>query len=235
MKLVGIHDYTMTAPMFIDPNTSLSWLRAFERLSAKHETHAFLREKNYDRSITGAINGIYYHFHTPNLNNQWRKIADQKPDLVFFNLCDFNGGFDGVAKLRNALPEAVFLIRFHHEPQHLFRKSRFLEILYAMDAAIVPMDFHKEDLKSARYFGDVYAAPFGVDWKDFATKARPFGERYWDVVSAVGPAPQKNTAMLKEVFSILEGRGYKTKNFGGLSKDLLSSNLEAVMDLPLVA
>jgi hypothetical protein len=101
----------------------------------------------------------------------------------------------------------------------------FLKCLLLTDIAIAPTKGQIETLRRAGFRGVIEAIPFGVDTEIMSSYRMPYNQRSYDFVCANTSAAQKNIGLLRAVFELLTERGYKTRNFGGLTSVELARQL----------
>lgn len=222
---IGVQDFADTAVKWLDAGVSFSWLRTFEDLSATVKPMAYLREPHYTYDMASPLRGVLYRFRKSPFSSWVDEITDYAPRVILYNLCEYAGGAQALSELKRRLPEAKHILRLHHEPRYLLCHPGFLQCLLSVDIAIAPTKEEKDPLQSAGFQGPIEILPFGVDTQLLSAFRLPFKERDYDFVCANGTSAQKNGPLLKAVFETLSQRGYKTRNFYGLSPIQLAKSL----------
>jgi glycosyltransferase involved in cell wall biosynthesis len=222
---IGVQDFADTAIKWLDASVSFSWLRAFEDISATIQPVAYLREQHYTYNMVAPVRGVSYRFRKSGFPTWADDIVSHKPRVIIYNLCEYNVAAAALTRLRRQLPETKHVLRLHHEARYLLCHTGFRECLLSADIAIAPTNDQIETLRFAGFQGLLRAIPFGVNPGIMGTYQLPFDQRPYDFVCANTSVSQKNTGLLHAVFEILNQKGYKTKNFGGVTAVQLAQQL----------
>ncbi|WIA10884.1 hypothetical protein OEZ85_011050 [Tetradesmus obliquus] len=225
MKIAAVQDFPMAAPAWLDANTSVSWLRAFERMAAEggHEAHAIMREHNYEYTMSRPIRGIHYVFTRG--HEKFAGILHKiRPDVVMYNNCCY-ARLPGLMKaVRQLLPDAVQVVRTHHEVKRVLPRPLLAEVLANADHMIVSTEADWEYISTTTPAPLQHSIiPFGVDVPYFL--ARPPCARTTDFSASCSGNPVKNLPLLKRVFAELASRGYTTQNILGQPREQYAQQL----------
>lgn len=222
---VGVQDYADIAPKWLDESVSFSWLRAFERANKRRMRIAYCREQNYTRDLVSPIRGVHYRFRKEQFPKWIDELIAASPDIILYNICEYNIGARAMASLAEALPGASHVIRLHHEVRYLIAHTGFRECVLASDKAIVPTPRQVADLQSIGFRGEISHIPFGIDRRPFENARVAWGRRDIDFVCANTNNPQKNMNFLGAVFGILRDMGYTAINLSDLNTEGLAYHL----------
>lgn len=227
MKIVGIQDYPMPAPKWLDTTVSVTWLRAFENLADENnDMYAILEEPNYDYIMSNKLNNVKYFFTRSSRRfneSLMRYLKEIKPDIIMYNYCDYASIPNLIRIIRNVLPETQHCIRVHHGLKRVVsNRNLLLSILDLVDAIVVStkmdLEYIGEVSVNRKYDKKMFIVPFGVDIKYMKyTKNTKF--KSIDVVSSSSSNPVKNLETLNKIFNELNKRGYSTRNVLGESKE----------------
>nr|QBK84689.1 MAG: hypothetical protein LCDPAC01_01700 [Pithovirus LCDPAC01] len=170
MIIVGIHLYSMPAPVYLDKSTSLSWLRTFESLSKNNKCIAFLREPNYSKTMVSPIRGVYYNFYNYTRVVLLEKIVEIRPDVILYNACNYDQTVDLILRIKDELPSTTHIFRCHHEFRSVVSDKILKTLIKSCDISILPIE---SDLK---YMGNVtsYCLPFCSDITPFKSNCERF-------------------------------------------------------------
>lgn len=221
---IGIHDHGDSAPKWLDARSSYTWLRAFEQVSGIASV-AYLREFNYNVSVEEPIRGVHYRFNRDGIDQWVSGIISENPNLILYNVCYYFDGRLAVERLRDALPNAVHVIRIHHQVTYLAAQRGFREFLNACDVAIAPTPGQVEDVRNLGFSGPVHHLPFGVNLEAMGQAARDWSAREIQLASAANDHPARNLPLVQEVFESLRRRGRRVENFQGLTPKALAEKL----------
>ncbi|KAF6252729.1 hypothetical protein COO60DRAFT_1643862 [Scenedesmus sp. NREL 46B-D3] len=223
MRIVGLQDFAMAAQAWLDESTSVSWLRAFERLAAEggHEAHAVLREHTHDYyAMEQPTRGVGYVFTKAHGKRLAEAVCRLRPDVVMYNCCYYARLPELMAVVRQQLPSAVQVVRTHHEVRRVLPRPLLAAVLANADHVIVSTDADWEYVVGSGGLPSSHSViPFGVDVPYYCCQAHAAQQAGGlDFAASCSGNPVKNLPLLKAVFAELAGRGYSTCNILGQPK-----------------
>lgn len=221
---VGLHDHANSATRWLDSQSSYTWLRAFERTKDILPI-AFVRERQSNNNLEAPVRGVHYRFRKSGITKWVDDIVSENPSLVLYNICYYADGLPALKRLRAALPDAVHVIRIHHQVNYLAAHTGFREFLNACDVAIAPTEGQGGDVRKLGFSGPVYALPFGVNLEVMRRERKVWAERDIDLASATNHHPARNIRLVNAVYAILRQRGRRVENLLGFSSGELAKRL----------
>lgn len=207
----------MAAPAWLDVGTSVSWLRAFERLSCEQglETHAVLREHHYDATMSAPIRGVHYTFVKP-YDKLAGSITGLQPDVVFYNNCQYAKLPQLMRQVADGAPGVRQIVRTHHEVRRVLPPALLAQVLEHADHIIVSTRADTEALAEVPLRRPYSVIPFGVDVPYYAQTAEE--AKTIDFIASCSSNPVKDLPLLRSAFAILASRGFTTLNVLGRAK-----------------
>jgi len=223
MIILGMQEYSMPIAKWLNKNTSVSWLRAFEQLK-NVECHALLCTDEKSCEITQ--DNICYHFIQINQSaNVWfENISKIKPNKILSNFFPSNLLDIVFEQVSENLPTTELIIRLHSEPKINFRYSE-KSLMYA-DILILSMEHQiKEITDNYNYNSNMQfkVIPFGFDDTFFFNTDKP---KIIDVITIADPSRNfKNYPLVEKVLQRLRLNNISSENIGGLNKNELLDKL----------
>jgi glycosyltransferase involved in cell wall biosynthesis len=236
----------MKKSAWLNPNISLSWIRALEKMSTnipeftkKDNIECYALICEHDENSIEQERNITYVFLKKNQSVEaWiNVIVKLNPDIIFYNVFPGSLGIQlsKYFKLNHTIPVRQ-IMRLHTEPKIAFRNSP--EMLKYVDEVICSVSTQQKFIKNAGFVGKIHTISFGVDVEFFKYNQPPShgnqnsnqnsdqnsdqNKKDIDFISSVdGNRTFKNAELVKEVFVELEKLGYTTKNVLGCSKEQL--------------
>lgn len=225
MKLIGIQDFSLSAAKWLDPATSISWLRVWEKLSTEHEVHALVREHTTTHTMSAPIQGVTYHFSEK--DNFWNiliaRLLTLDPDCIFYNCFEYQKMADVIQVYKNQRPHCLHIVRTHHQIQRCFPLS-ILDQVNVADIWIVSTVEDVAWFKQAQTIPLMFVVPFGVDGEYFKTDTLA---KTLDFVASASNNAVKQKPLLDQVFNLLKEKGYTTRNIVGVSKEVYRDVLQS--------
>ncbi len=225
MKILGIQEYSMCSSKWLDKDSSISWLRAFEELVAQdpnNECHALLCEPTMTSNEGLLHDGIMYHFVKVNkAASVWiSKIKEISPDVIL-TTCFPGPLLDSLLQQVSVLlPSTKVAMRLPLSPLYSFRSSH--TSLANVDTVIVPMEFHEMELRNnfdVTSDTEVVTIPFGADSSHFTVVKGEGQTKTVDVFTVTDPTSNfKNFALVNAVSKKLTEKGYIVENLRWLNK-----------------
>ena len=227
-KLLGIQDFPMSAPRWLDSATSVTWLRTWEKLVGTYELHALLREPYISYSMQSSIRGVYYHFEQQDTfwKNLLANVLKIGPSYIFYNCFEYKKMADFIQIYHNHDPSCLHIVRSHHE---LARVVPLIDLdsVNVADIWIVASASDASYLNLAKHQPcKLYTVPFGVD-VDYFSSHQSEEKRSIDFVTSTSTNPVKQSALINQVFTFLNAKGYTTQNVVGASKDAYRKVLQS--------
>lgn len=215
MKILGIQYYSMSALKWLDKETSVSWLRAFENFEG-HECYALLKEHNYTGKIEYPIRGVKYYFvENINISSITKYIIEVSPDVILYNFCNYSELADILKSMQIRFPWCLHIVRTHHECKRVLYKELVIKITENCDSMIVSNLYDKKYIKEINPNIPCEIIPFGVN---INIQINSKVVKDIDVISSCGNNPVKRPLVLKEIFLQLDKQNFITKNLIGLHK-----------------
>lgn len=220
MLFVGIQDFAMPAAKWLDAATSVSWLRAFEKLAADgHICHAILQEHHITYHMSTPIRGVYYHFINKKINEDddvFSVIHNLKPDVIMYNCCVYNKIPALLSRMQSLLPACKHTLRTHHEVKRVMPPDLATKICSLVDGLIISTQHDIDYMQSLNIMSPTPSlCPFGVDIAFFGENTKL--SRDIDFSASCSLNPVKNGSLLANVFEMLKQRGYIVVNILGQS------------------
>lgn len=226
MRIIGVQDFPMAAPAWLDDTTSVSWLRAFEQLAeAGHEVFAILREHNYDYKMARPIRGVRYIF-TKTHEKFAQLIKELEPDRIMYNCCYYWRLPTLMQTVKALCPTAHHIIRTHHEVKRVLPKPLLAQVLEHADHMILSTHADWEAVAAIEPVQQHTIIPFGVDLNYYGCCASQCSKTL-DFIASCSGNPVKNLPLLKSVFEELAARGYTTQNVVGMPKQQYAQRLQS--------
>jgi hypothetical protein len=224
MKIVGVQDFALSAPAWLDEGTSVSWLRAWEKIAATsgHQMIAVLREHNYDVKMLRPVRGVTYWF-AKTQDKLLSLVIEANPDIVFYNTCFYPQLPKIMQAVRLALPNCKQIVRTHHEVKRVMSDAVLQAVLANADHVIVSTQAdvrHLMGLQQQQQLHHYSVVPFGVDVPYFLHARDMHGERgkQLDILASCSCNPVKNLPLLNETFDLLQQKGLHAQNTIGQAK-----------------
>lgn len=229
MLFIGIQDYPMPAAKWLDAATSVSWLKAFEKLAANgHVCHAILQEHHVSYHMSAPIRGVYYHFFNKEINENedvFSIIHNLKPDVLMYNCCGYNKVLKLLSRMQSILPACKHILRTHHEVKRVMPLELAARICMLADGIIVSTQHDIDYIQSLGITSPTLSlCPFGVDIAYFGETTAL--SRDIDVSASCSLNPVKNGPLLAKVFEIMKQRGKNVVNILGQSPEVYRNTLQ---------
>lgn len=224
MIIVGLQDFAMTAAKWLDAGTSVSWIRALEKLAEEgHTCYAILREHHVSYEMTVPIRGVHYHFTNKDFVDDDKvcsNLQNLRPDVILYNCCWYEKVPALLTCMQILLPDCRHILRTHHEVKRVLPPILASKICALTDGLIMSTQHDIEYIYSLGITHPIiYLCPFGVEAAYFYCNNNPCSQRDIDVCASCSANPIKNGSLLSNVFAEMKTRGFNVLNVVGQALD----------------